>query len=63
MTTDAIPTSPQTLAYTRLRRLVDAREAATPPRTEADEDRLALEDMMWLREGALAVMRYRRMTR
>jgi hypothetical protein len=59
----APPSSPQTIAYTRLRRLVDAAEAAPRPRTEADEDRLALEDMMWLREGALAVMRYRRMTR
>jgi hypothetical protein len=59
----APPSSPQTAAYTRLRRLVDAAEAAPRPRTEADEDRLALEDMIWLKEGALPLMRYRRLWR
>lgn len=33
------------------------------PRTEAEEDQLALEDMIYLREGAFALARYRRKQR
>lgn len=33
------------------------------PRTEAEEDQLALEDMIYLREGAVALARYRRQQR
>jgi len=58
----AAPSSPQTAAFVQLQDMV--REAELPPpRSEADEDRMAMEDLIWLKMGALPLMRYRRMWR
>lgn len=46
--------------FAELQRLVKKGMEKTEPRTEAQEDQMALEDMILLKEGAFALARYKR---
>jgi hypothetical protein len=48
------------MKFLELQALVKEGLNAKEPRTEADEDQMALEDMIFLKEGAVSLARYRR---